>query len=155
MDRVRRRLWWVLPALSIMVVVFGVSDLLVGITSDPSVTVAIIGLTPSELETASAPGYRMADFLVRTRGLEVAAFGLLLTIVLLVPYRAAQRWAWYAAFILPAWAVAVSLTFLAFGMAPGQPPPPVVASGPVFVVVSAAVLFVDRRRFRETATAAG
>lgn len=154
MDRLRRRLWWVLPALSIMVVVFGVSDLLVGITSDPSVTVAIIGLTPTELETASAPSYRLADFLVRTRGLEVAAFGLLLTIVLLVPYRAAQRWAWYAAFILPAWAVAVSLTWLAFGMAPGQPPPPVVASGPVFVVVPAVVLVVDRRRFREATTAA-
>jgi hypothetical protein len=154
MDRVRRRLWWVLPALSIMVVVFGVSDLLVGITSDPSVTVAIIGLTPSELETASAPGYRLADFLVRTRGLEVAAFGLLLTIVLLVPYRAAQRWAWYAAFILPAWAIAVSLTFLAFGLAPGQPPPPAMVSGPIFAVLSAVVLVVDRGRFREATTAA-
>ena len=154
MGRLRRRLWWVLPALSVMVVVFGVSDLLVGITSDPSVTVAIIGLTPSELETASAPGYRLADFLVRTRGLEVAAFGLLLTIVLLVPYRAAQRWAWYAAFILPAWAIAVSLTFFTFGMAPGQPPPPAVVSGPIFAVLSAVVLVVDRRRFREATTAA-
>jgi hypothetical protein len=147
MDRVRRRLWWALPALSIVVVVFGVSDLLVGIASDPSVTVAIIGLTPNELGTANAPGYRLADFLVRTRGLEVAAFGLLLTIVLLVPYRAAQRWAWYAAFILPAWAVAVSLTVLAFGMAPGQPPPPALVSGPIFAVLSAVVLVVDRRRF--------
>ncbi len=154
MRGLRRRLWWVLPALSVMVVVFGVSDLLVGITSDPSVTVAIIGLTPTELETASAPGYRLADFLVRTRGLEVAAFGLLLTIVLLVPYRAAQRWAWYAAFILPAWAIAVSLAFLAFGMAPGQPPPPAMVSGPVFAVLSAVVLVVDRGRFREATTAA-
>jgi hypothetical protein len=153
-DRVRRRLWWVLPALSIMVVVFGVSDLLVGITSDPSVTVAIIGLTPSELETSSAGGYRLADFLVRTRGLEVAAFSLLLTIVLLVPYRGAQRWAWYAALILPAWAIAVSLTFLAFGMAPGQSPPPAMVSGPFFAVLSAVVLVVDRGRFREATTAA-
>jgi hypothetical protein len=154
MDRVRRRLWWVLPALSVVVVVFGVSDLLVGIASDPSVTVAIIGLTPSELEAASAPGYRLADFLVRTRGLEVAAFGLLLTIVLLVPYRAAQRWAWFAAFILPAWAIAVSLAFLSFGMAPGQLPPPAMVSGPIFAVLSAVVLVVDRRRFREATTAA-
>jgi hypothetical protein len=149
-----QRLWWVLPALSVVVVVFGVSDLLVGITSDPSVTVAIIGLTPNELGTASAPGYRVADFLVRTRGLEVAAFGLLLTIVLLVPYRAAQRWAWCVAFILPAWAVAVSLTFLAFGLAPGEPPPPAMVSGPIFAILSAVVLVVDRGRFREATTAA-
>jgi|APFre7841882724_1041349.scaffolds.fasta_scaffold01139_10 hypothetical protein len=154
MGGIRRRLWWVLPAISVVVVVFGVSDLLVGIKSDPSVTVAIIGLTPLELETASAHGYRLADFLVRTRGLEVASFGLLLTIVLLVPYRAAQRWAWYAAFILPAWAIAVSLTFLAFGLAPGQPPPPAMVSGPIFAVLSAVVLVVDRGRFREAIRAA-
>lgn len=147
MGTLRWRLWWVLPALSILVTVFGVSDLLAGITSDPSVAVAIIGLTPGELETASVPGYRLADFMVRTRGLEVAAFGLLLTIVLLVPYRAAQPWTWYAAFILPAWAMTVSLTFLAFGLAPGQPPPPAMLSGPLFAAISVLVLLADRRRF--------
>ena len=90
MDRVRRRLWWVLPALSVVLVMFGVSDVLIGITSDPGITVAIIGLTPTELETVTADGYRLADFMVRTQGLAIAAFGLLLTTVLLVPYRAAR-----------------------------------------------------------------
>ena len=149
MDGVRRRLWLVLLALSIVLVVFGVSDVLIGITSDPGIPLAIIGLTPTELETVSPEGYRLADFMVRTQGLSIAAFGLLLTTVLLVPYRAAQRWSWYAAFILPAWAIAVPLTYLAFGLAPGAPPSPPMISGPIFAAISVLVLFADRRRFAE------
>jgi hypothetical protein len=147
MDGMRRRLWWVLPALAVVLVMFGVSDVLIGITSDPGITVAIIGLTPAELETASADGYRLADFMVRTQGLAIAAFGLLLTTVLLVPYRALQRWSWYAAFILPAWAIAVPLTYLAFGLAPGAPPSPPMISGPIVAVISVLVLVADRGRF--------
>jgi hypothetical protein len=147
MDGIRRRLWWVLPALSVVLVVFGVSDVLIGITSDPGITVAIIGLTPAELATVSADGYRLADFMVRTQGLAIAAFGLLLTIVLLVPYRAAQHWSWYAAFILPAWAITVPLTYLVFGLAPGAPPSPPMISGPIFAVLTVLVLVVDRGRF--------
>jgi hypothetical protein len=147
MDGIRRRLWWVLPALSIVLVVFGVSDVLIGITSDPGITVAIVGLTPAGLETASADGYRLADFMVRTQGLAIAAFGSLLTTVLLVPYRAGQRWSWYAAFMLPAWAILVPLTYLAFGLAPGASPSPPMLSGPIFALVSVLVLLADRGRF--------
>ena len=149
MDGMRRRLWWVLPALSIVLVIFGVSDVLIGITSDPGITVAIIGLTPAELATVSADGYRLTDFMVRTQGLAIGAFGLLLTTVLLVPYRAGQRWSRYAAFILPAWAMLVPITYLAFGLAPGAPLSPPMISGPIIAVVSVMVLVADRGRFAE------
>ena len=119
----------------------------IGITSDPGIPVAIIGLSPAELEAASADGYRLADFMVRTQGLAIAAFGLLLTIVLLVPYRAAERWSWFAAFILPAWAILVPIAYLAFGLAPGAAPSPPMISGPIFAVISVLVLVADRRRF--------
>jgi hypothetical protein len=150
MNGIRRRLWWVLAALSIVLVVFGVSDVVIGIASDPGIPVAIIGLTPAELETMSPDGHRLADFMVRTQGLSIAAFGLLLTTVLLVPYRAGQRWSWYTAFILPAWAILVPLTYLTFGLAPGAPPSPPMLSGPGFAVVSALVLVADRGRFAES-----
>ena len=149
MDGIRRRLWWVLPAFAIVLVLFGVSDVLVGITSDPGITVAITGLSPQELQTAGADGYRLADFLTRSQGLAIAAFGLLLTTVLLVPYRATQRWAWYAAYILPGWAIAVPLMYLAFGLAPGAPPAPPMISGPIIAAVSVLVLVADRRRFAD------
>jgi hypothetical protein len=147
MAGLRRRVWWILPALSIVLVIFGVSDVLIGIASDPGIPVAIIGLTPAELQAASAEGYRLADFMVRTQGLAIAAFGLLLTIVLLVPYRGGQRWSWSAAFILPAWAVSVPLIYLVFGLSAGAPPSPPMVSGPIFAVVALLVLVADRRRF--------
>lgn len=147
MNGLRRRLWWVLPFLSIVLVVFGVSDVLIGVASDPGIPVAIVGLTPTGLETASAEGYRLADFMVRTQGLAIAAFGMLLTTVLLVPYRDGQRWSWNATFILPAWAIGVPLAYLAFGLAPGAPPSPPMISGPLMAAVSVLALVADRRRF--------
>lgn len=149
------RSWLLLPVLASLVAVFGVSDVLVGITSDPGITVAIAGLTPDQLQAASPEGYRLADFMVRTQGITLAAFGLLLAVVLLWPYRSGQRWAWKAAFILPIWAASVPIMYLAFGLAPNAPPAPPMISGPVFAVLSVAVLVVDRRRFHDTMTVAG
>jgi hypothetical protein len=93
--------------------------------------------------------------MVRTQGVTLAAFGLLLAVVLVWPYRGGQRWAGRAAFILPAWAASVPIMYLAFGLAPDVPPAPPMISGPIFAILSAAVLMVDRRRFREAKTAAG
>lgn len=154
MDRPHRS-WLLLPILTVVLALFGVSDVLIGITADPGITAAITGLTPDELLAASPEGYRLADFMVRTQGVTLAAFGLLLTVVLWWPYRGGQRWAWRAAFLLPAWAAYVPIVYLAFGLAPGVPPAPPMISGPIFAVLSAAVLVVDRRRFRRPVTAAG
>jgi hypothetical protein len=155
MDHRPHRLWLLLPVLSILIALFGASDVLIGITADPGITVAITGLTPDELRAASPEGYRLADFMVRTQGVTLAAFGLLLTVVLLWPYRGGQRWAWKAAFVLPAWAASVPLTYLAFGLAPDVPPAPPMLSGPILAVLSVTVLVADRRRFREAKTTAG
>lgn len=155
MDRRPHRSWLLLPILAILIALFGVSDVLIGITADPGITVAITGLTPDELRAASPEGYRLADFMVRTHGVTLAAFGLLLAIILLWPYRGGQRWAWKAAFILPVWAASMPIMYLAFGLAPDVPPAPPMISGPIFAILSAAVLVVDRRRFREAKTAAG
>lgn len=155
MDRRPHRSWLLLPILAILIALFGVSDVLIGITADPGITVAITGLTPDELRAASPEGYRLADFMVRTQGVTLAAFGLLLAIILLWPYRGGQCWAWKAAFILPVWAASMPIMYLAFGLAPDIPPAPPMISGPIFAILSAAVLVVDRRRFREAKTAAG
>ena len=155
MDRRPHRSWLLLPVLSMVIALFGASDVLIGITADPGITVAITGLTPDDLRAASPDGYRLADFMVRTQGVTLAMFGILLTVVLLRPYRAGQRWAWQTAFILPAWAASVPIIYLAFGLAPDVPPAPPMISGPIFAVLSAAVLVVDRRRFHEASTPAG
>jgi hypothetical protein len=126
----------------------------IGLTADPGITVAITGLTPDELRAASPEGYRLADFMVRTQGVTLAAFGLLLATVLRWPYRAGQRWAWKAAFVVPIWSVSVPIMYLASGLAPGVPPAPPMISGPIIAVLWTAILIVDRPRFREAITAA-
>ena len=64
-----------------------------------------------------------------------------------LPYRAGERWAWWLAWFLPAWAAAVPLQFLAFGVAAGEPPAPPMISGPIVAGLAAGVLLLDRRRF--------
>lgn len=149
MNQRRHRVWLLLPILAVLVAVFGVSDVLIGVTGDPGITVAITGRTPDELRAVSPEGYRLADFLVRMQGVTLMAFGLLLTTVLWWPYRGGQRWAWRAAFILPIWSVSVPVMYLTFGLAPGVPPAPPMVSGPIIAALSAATLVADRRRFRE------
>jgi hypothetical protein len=155
MDRRPHRSWLLLPIVAILLALFGVSDVLIGITADPGITVAITGLTPDELRSASPEGYRLADFLVRTQGVTLATFGLLLMVVLLWPYRGGQPWAWKAVVILPVWAAFVPIMYLAFGLAPDVPPAPPMFSGPIIAVLCTAVLVVDRHRFRASVTAAG
>jgi len=144
-----------LPILASLLALFGISDVLIGITADPGITLAITGLTPDELRSADPEGYRLADFMVRTQGVTLATFGLLLTLALLLPYRGGQPWAWKAAFILPAWAVCVPIMYLAFGLAPDLPPAPPMISGPILAVLATVVLVVDRRRFHGIGVGAG
>lgn len=155
MDHLPHRAWLLLPILTIVLALFGVSDVLIGITADPGITVAITGLTPDELRAVNPEGYRLADFLVRTQGVTLAVFGVLLTVVLLRPYPGGQPWAWKVAWILPGWAVSVPVMYLSFGLAPDVPPAPPMISGPIVAVLATVVLVVDRRRFQEESAATG
>lgn len=146
MGVVRQRIWWILVAVAVVVGLFGVTDVLGGVMADPGIPQGLTGLTPGELESESAVGYRLIDFQVRMQGLVLVVIGVLLTTVLLIPYRAATQWAWYAAWSLPVWALSVFVLYVVYGVAPGAPPPPPMVSGPIFATVCAVVLIVDRRR---------
>ena len=73
--------------------------------------------------------------------------GVLMTVILLIPYRAGMPWAWFAMWTLPASAFAVLGLYLAFGVDPRQPPPPPMVSGPLLGGIAVAVLLLDWRRF--------
>jgi hypothetical protein len=118
-----------------------------GVTADPGITIAVSGQTPAEVQATDPTGYRLYDFAIRMGGLNLVLVGLLMSAVLLVPYRARQRWAWAVMWTLPAWASAVPAMYLAFGLAPDQPPAPPTVSGPIVAALASAALRVDRRRF--------
>ncbi len=152
MSGMRRRVWWVLPALSILIIAFGVGDVILGATADPGIAVGLSGMTLAQLEAEGSAAYRLFDFFTRTQGIVLVAFGVLLTVVLLIPYRGGRRWAWYAGWIFPGWAIGVFLIYLAWGIAPDQPSPPPMVSGPILGLLAAMVLLIDRPRFTVTDT---
>ena len=123
--------------------------------ADPAITVAIAGRTPAEVLAEDPTGYRLADFSARSLGLGLVMIGALMAAVVLIPYRSGQRWAWNLMWILPAWAAAVPLLYLAYGTAPNQPPAPPMISGPLIAVLAAAALLADRRRFSPASSPGG
>lgn len=155
MGALRRRAWWYLVALSVLIALFGVGDLIGGVTVDPGITLGLTGLTPAELGAQSAAGYRAFDFTTRTQGVSLVVMGVVLTAILLIPYRAGRRWAWNTMWILPAWTVASVILYVGFGVAPGQPPPPPMVSGPLLGAIAVVVLLLDRRRFSDAEASRG
>jgi hypothetical protein len=141
----------ILALFGVMYGLFGVTDFLGGVLSDPGITVAISGMTPAEVQAQDPVGYRLYDFATRTLGLSLIAVGILVTTTVLVPYRAGQRWAWAVMWWLPVWGIAIPLFYLGFGVAPGAPPAPPMVAGPIIATIAAATLLVDRRRFVERA----
>ncbi len=155
MRMLRRRAWWYLVAFGVLIGVFGIGDLLGGITVDPGITSGLSGLTLDELRAQSEAGYRLYDFASRAQGLALTFMGVLLTTILLVPYRAGLRWAWYAMWSLPAWSFAVLGLYGVYGVDPSQPPPPPMVSGPLLGAIAVLVLLLDRPRFMAGTGGAG
>jgi hypothetical protein len=151
MNTIRRTAPWALIALSALFALFGIGDIVIGIQFEPTTAVALTGLTPDEIRAESEAGYTVIDHMFRSGGVTLALFAALLTIILLIPYRAGERWAWWVAWALPVWAAAVFAVALVRGTAEGQSLSPVALSGVAFAVITAALLLVDAGRFRRPA----
>jgi hypothetical protein len=100
----QRNAWWALVGLTVIVGLFGLSDVAGGISADPGIPPGITGKTVVELRAESAAAYRLLDFIARTGGLNLTVIGILMTAILLLPFRRGERWAWWAMWTLPAWA---------------------------------------------------
>jgi hypothetical protein len=148
MNRIRRAVPWALVVLSGLFAILGLGDVLAGIAFEPTTALAITGKTIDQIQAESSAGYTVIDYIYRGGGITLALFATLMTIVLAIPYRRAERWAWGAAWLLPAWAGAVFLLAVLHGTAPGQPISAVAWSGVGFAIVTAALLLVDVGRFR-------
>ena len=148
MNRIRRAVPWALVVLSGLFAILGLGDVLTGIAFEPTTALAITGKTIDQIQAESPAGYTVIDYIYRGGGITLALFASLMTIVLAIPYRRAERWAWGAAWLLPGWAGAVFLLALAHGTAPGQPISAVAWSGVGFAILTAALLLVDLGRFR-------
>jgi hypothetical protein len=99
------------------------TDIALGADSDRLIPQALTGKTIQQLEAESADAYGMFDFTVRINGWTLVLLGVLLALIVLIPFRRGERWAWWAAWALPIWAAVVPVFFLVAGVHPDQPPP--------------------------------
>ena len=147
MTWMERHAWWGLAFMTVVIVIFGVTDVLAGASADVAIPMSLTGMTLAELESDSAAAYRLFDFFTRVNGFSLVLLGLLATAVLVFAYRRHRRWAWWTMWLLPVWAGAGALFYVVAGLAPGQPPPPPMLSGPIFAVLAATILLVSARPF--------
>jgi hypothetical protein len=152
MNWVRQHGWWVLAAILAMVTVFGVTDIVSGAQADPPIARALTGMSLAELEAESIAAFGMYDFMTRANGYLLVMFGLLGLAVLLFAYRRGERWAWWAMWLVPVWAAGVPVFYLVNGLAPGEPLPPPMISGPIIAVVGAVALLTNVPRDSSPAT---
>lgn len=134
----QRHGWWALFAIAVISVASGLIDLATGVTwQAPDLT----GKTIAQIAAESVDGSQLSDFSVRTGGLYLIAFGVLLGAILLFGFRQDRQWAWWAMWTFPVMAIAASVLDLAFGVAG-----PAITGG--FVgLLAAAILLISAPRF--------
>jgi hypothetical protein len=147
MDGPQRIAGWGLLAIAVLAAVFGLGDVINGVANDPGVPLGVVGMTPAELEAEGPHAYRMYDVTLRGGGLSLVMLGALMTAILRFAFRRGQRWAWWTMWLLPAWAISVSVAGLLIGVAPGQPPAPPVVSGFVLGIFAGVMLLVSAPSF--------
>ena len=140
----RRHAWWGLLALGVIFVMFGVTDMASGAAADVAIPQGLTGKTIHELEAESPDAYGLFDFMTRVNGWGLVLLGVLLTLIVLIPYRRGERWAWWALWLLPIGFVGSAGLYLVTGLAPDQPPPPPLAGAPILTALCAAILLVTR-----------
>lgn len=142
-----RHTWKILLVLAAILIVFGIGDVIRGLDADPAIIRSITGRTLEELRAQSPDVVEVGHAMTRAGGLQLAAVGVLMSAILLTAFRRWERWAWYAMWTLPAWSLAVFFLMLSIDRAHGVPPPPPLISGPIFAVLSAALLLAVAPRF--------
>lgn len=140
---VRRTAWKWLAAPVLIVIFFGVGDVVNGSAADPAIVEGLTGLTPDDIEALSPEAAWMVDFQARAGGYILICLGLALAAIVWFGFRRWQRWSWFTMWVLPLWAITVSLTMLLADRPEGGPVPPPMVSGFIFFAYAAFWLVVS------------
>ena len=148
---VERHAWQVLLALSVIVGLFGLSDMLMGAADlqkgETVLMHSLTGVSWNEMQAADPGAANMIDQKSRTGGASLATMALLSAAVLIAGFRRGERWAWAALWVMPAWlALTVLFTWGAIKYPRYGTPVPVI-SGTLFFALWVALLAVTYRTF--------
>lgn len=142
-----RHSWKVFLLISIIVGLFGIGDIIQGMSADPAIATSITGVAWEELQISSPKIANLIDLQVRSGGGQLVMLSILSTAICLAGYRRGEQWAWYTFWAWPLWTVLAFITALTADRQPDFPPPPPLLSAPVFFVVSVLALLLPYRKF--------
>jgi hypothetical protein len=144
--------WKILLGLVVVVGLFGIGDLLNAMDADPAITVGISGLTPDEIRATNIEVAGLIDWQVRSGGLHLIVMSLVWIVILVIPFRRGERWAWFVMWAFPVWSLAVSASFLFIELQPDVAIPPPAISGWIFFALTGLILLLSRGAFTRTST---
>jgi hypothetical protein len=154
-----RHAWKVFLGLSVIIILFGLGDMLTGgstFESGEGPTIqGISGMTWQELKSSSPSAAIMIDYLVRAGGAHLFVLGLFSMALALTALRRGERWAWVAMWLWTLWLALIMLLLLNALKQPGPGIPPPLASGSVFIVLSVLALLLSYRKYFPKPTVMG
>ncbi len=142
-----RTAWRWLLAPVLVVVLFGIGDVVLGSAADPAIVEGLTGITFEEIEAVSPEAATVIDLQARSIGYLLIWMGSALTAVLLFGFRRWHRWAWFVMWIMPIWAITTSVTMFLIDRPETAPIPPPMVSGVVFFAYAVFWLAVSYKGF--------
>jgi hypothetical protein len=140
----RRHAWKPLAAVSVIVALFGLSDLAGGARDlgggESALMAGLTGTSWEQLRTSDPGAAHLVDWKFRSDGATLLALGLLGTALSAFGLRRGERWAWLVLWVIPGWMGLTVATVTAAVEHPGFGIPVPAVSGSLLGVVSAAAL---------------
>ena len=142
-----RTAWKWLSAPVVLVIVFGIGDVIRGEDAGPAIVEGLTGVTFEEIEAVSPEAAKVIDLQARSIGFLLVYMGVALAAILLFGFRRWHRWAWLTMWVLPLWAITVSISMFLVDRPEGVRLPPPMVSGPIFFAYGVFWLTVSYKGF--------
>jgi hypothetical protein len=159
MDTRERRLniverydWVVWVVLGLILVMFGVTDMLTGgptfASGETVLFEGITGMTWDELQAAQPGAARFIDYQVRSAGGSILVGGLWIITITVLGLRRGQRWAWLTMWLLLPLSLVVSLiVLLSTEKVPGAGVSVPLIGQPILLIIAVGLLVLTYRKY--------
>lgn len=142
-----RHSWKVFILVGTIFGLFGIGDVIQGMSADPAIAESITGVAWENLQASSPRIANLIDLCGRSLGMGIIIVSVLSIAITLTAFRRGERWAWYALWIWPLWMASIFILFFIADRQPDFPPPPPMLSAPVFFIVTFLGLILTYRKF--------